>query len=212
MSKFRILAAAVVVSSVLLWAGEARAKRPVVIDPGHGGYDSGLIVNKLKEKDLALTISKALEARLVRAGVPVFLTRSVDHHLSISARVKRSISREPLVFISVHVSGSDGFAVYVSWYPERNLSTREYYSLSSRQMASLDQSKGLAALIEESLKAEFDTDIFHREMPLPVLNSIGAPAVMIEVPSFKFVDYTDGRVIEKIASAVANGILLYGAY
>lgn len=212
MAKITISAPAVLVLCVLLFAGTASAKRPVVVDPGHGGYDAGLIVNKHKEKDLVLTISKAIEARLVKAGVPVFLTRSVDRHLSISDRVKRTNRRDPLVFLSIHVSSSEGFAVYVSWYPDHELTTREYYSLSSRQMSFLDHSRGFATLMEEALKAAFQMDIFHREMPLPVLSSIGAPAVMIEIPSFKFLDYTDRQVIQRIATAVANGILIYGAY
>ena len=53
--------------------------KTVVIDPGHGGDDPGKIgVNKEKEKDVNLAISKKLFQVLNEQGYKVVLTRSED--------------------------------------------------------------------------------------------------------------------------------------
>ena len=50
----------------------------IVIDPGHGGEDSGAIGNNQYEKDYTLKISKYMYDRLRELGVPVTLTRDAD--------------------------------------------------------------------------------------------------------------------------------------
>lgn len=49
----------------------------VVLDPGHGGYDSGATGFGLLEKDLNLKESLYLKAELERCGISVGLTRQV---------------------------------------------------------------------------------------------------------------------------------------
>lgn len=53
----------------------------VVIDPGHGGSDSGALGNNLKEKDYNLMISKYMYDRFKELGIPVVLTRDSDKTL-----------------------------------------------------------------------------------------------------------------------------------
>ena len=55
---------------------EDRATRKVVIDPGHGGTDSGAVGNNMLEKDYNLQISKYMYDRFKELGVPVAITRS----------------------------------------------------------------------------------------------------------------------------------------
>jgi len=56
---------------------------------------------------------------------------------------------------------------------------------------------------------EFRTEIVRREMSLPILNSVGAPSVLIEVPSPKFMTY-DQQIRMRIENSIVNGLLLYG--
>ena len=65
------------------------ALKGIVIDPGHGGKDSGAVGNGIKEKDYALLISKYMYDRFKTLGVPVSLTRSSDITLSPKERVKK---------------------------------------------------------------------------------------------------------------------------
>lgn len=76
----------------------------VVIDPGHGGIDSGAVgPDGALEKDLTLRFAKALAARLRAGGkVEPVLTRDGDAFLSLTGRVALARRHEAALFISVH--------------------------------------------------------------------------------------------------------------
>lgn len=71
---------------------ELRALKGVVIDPGHGGTDSGATGNNQYEKDYTLKISKYMYDRLNELGIPVTLTRDTDITLSPTDRVNKILS------------------------------------------------------------------------------------------------------------------------
>lgn len=181
----------------------------IVIDPGHGGYDSGIKTPDSKEKDITLSIARQIKAIFRAEGRKAFLTRKVDRYLSFAERLSRAGRRAPDVFLSLHLSGSNDFAVYVTWYKkaEAELTLKQYYSLSSQQRRYLYESNLMSSFIEETLKKEFGLNVFHREMPLPVLDAISAPAVLIEIPS-KGINY-DYKMRRRMAYAIVIGVLFY---
>ena len=89
----------------------------VVIDPGHGGVDSGARGNGGLEKDYSLLISKYMYDRFRELGVPVYLTRDSDVTLNPSDRVEKVLSffgnNPNVVVISNHLNagGGDGAEV-----------------------------------------------------------------------------------------------------
>jgi len=91
-------------------AANTRTKKTfrVVIDPGHGGKDSGAIGPKgTKEKDITLKISKRLARELKkRKGVKVYITRSRDKSLTLEERSAFAIKKRADLFISIHVNAS----------------------------------------------------------------------------------------------------------
>jgi N-acetylmuramoyl-L-alanine amidase len=180
----------------------------VVIDPGHGGYDIGIRSTGAKEKEVTLALAKKTAEVLDILDRDVSLTRKIDHYLSIDERRTLAGREKPDVFLSYHLSDSDTFAVYVMWYAEkdRDLSIQQYYSISSRQRRYIHESGILAAVLEEALWKEFGKEVYHREMSLPALSSIGAPAVLIEFPS-RGIDYKEE--LERVASAIAVALLNY---
>jgi N-acetylmuramoyl-L-alanine amidase len=66
-------------SAFLHHSGPALAGKRIVIDPGHGGDDPGIVVPdgplRWTEADLAFDLASRLEGRLAAAGVQVYLTR-----------------------------------------------------------------------------------------------------------------------------------------
>lgn len=81
----------------------------VVLDPGHGGNDTGAIgPDGVKEKDLTLPISKKIAAELKKQieGVQVYLTRNEDKTLDLGERVKFANKKKADYFISVHANAS----------------------------------------------------------------------------------------------------------
>jgi N-acetylmuramoyl-L-alanine amidase len=180
----------------------------IVIDPGHGGYEAGIIAGGIKEKDIALDLARQVEDILRGLRKKVYLTRKVDQYLSIGDRISRANRRMPDMLISLHMSNSEHFAVYMIWYETKDeeLTLKQYYSLLSRQRRYVTKSGELAGIFEDVLKDGFDASVYHREMFLPLLASIGAPAVLVEIPS-KEMDYAEQ--LHRIATAIVIGVLTY---
>lgn len=74
----------------------------VVIDPGHGGHDTGASGRNSKEKDIALKISLRLRDKLKANGVKVVLTRSTDKFIPLYERIGLANKVKAHLFISVH--------------------------------------------------------------------------------------------------------------
>ncbi len=82
-------------------------KYTVVIDPGHGGKDTGAIYYGVKEKDINLSIAKKLYAYLERDGrFKVYLTRSGDYFVSLADRQKFTAKVGADLFISIHANAN----------------------------------------------------------------------------------------------------------
>ena len=105
---------------------EDRATKKIVIDPGHGGTDSGATGNNMLEKDYNLLISKYMYDRFKELGVPVAITREEDVTLSPTDRVNDILSKfgnsSDVIVISNHVNSGGGEGAEVI-YALRNSDT-----------------------------------------------------------------------------------------
>jgi N-acetylmuramoyl-L-alanine amidase len=81
----------------------------VVIDPGHGGVDSGRIgPGGLKEKDVVLAVSRRLASELALRGYEVRMTRTSDTLVSLAHRPQMANQwrgNRPGLFLSIHANG-----------------------------------------------------------------------------------------------------------
>ncbi len=86
-----------------------RAFKPViVIDPGHGGHDSGAMKNGAVEKDITLAFSKLLAKKLNETGrYKVLLTRDEDVFIPLGERVEFGEQHKAALFIAVHCDYAD---------------------------------------------------------------------------------------------------------
>lgn len=87
------------------------AERPltIVLDPGHGGSDTGAIgPDGVEEKDLTLAISKKTASELKKrfTGARVYLTRDDDRTLTLDERVRFANRKRADYFISIHANAS----------------------------------------------------------------------------------------------------------
>jgi N-acetylmuramoyl-L-alanine amidase len=115
-------------------AARALTGQTVVIDPGHGGADHGVIGGHgLREKDYTLALSLRL-AQLLRAeGCRVRLTRERDERVGTYARAELADAARADFFLSLHLAAhpspeAHGAACY---YFERN----HYFSEHGRRIA-----------------------------------------------------------------------------
>ncbi len=187
---------------------EAAELEIFVIDPGHGGYDAGIKTPSIKEKDVTLSLARQLKDILEGLDREVILTRKIDLFQSIEQRRTIANRSGAGVFLSLHLSDSGAFSVYTAWYEkkDRELSLKEYYSISSRQRRFLYESGMVSADLADAIKEVLGAEVHRREMPLPVLSSIGTPAVLIEVPSLG-VNYEEEML--RVASSIVLGLLKY---
>jgi N-acetylmuramoyl-L-alanine amidase len=86
----------------------AKAFKPIiVIDPGHGGHDSGAMKNGAVEKEVVLAFSKALKDKLEKTGrYKVMMTRDSDVFVELGERVSYAERHNANLFIAVHADYS----------------------------------------------------------------------------------------------------------
>jgi N-acetylmuramoyl-L-alanine amidase len=92
-------------------AADLRAStRTIVIDPGHGGTETGAIgPGGVTEKELTLVLARDLEARLTqRLQLRVVLTRNDDAKLPLDARTAIANQNKADLFVSLHLNSSLG--------------------------------------------------------------------------------------------------------
>ena len=85
--------------------GNRRGNRKLVVmlDPGHGGEDSGAIgPSGLREKDVVLSIAREAKREMERLGYQVYMTRNEDVFIPLGVRVAKARSRKADIFISIH--------------------------------------------------------------------------------------------------------------
>jgi N-acetylmuramoyl-L-alanine amidase len=125
---------------------EATAIPPptVILDPGHGGAESGAVgPNGLAEKTVNLAISKFAAEELNKAGVATLLTHPADYRMTLVARTKLVTALKPKAFVSVHHNADpDG--------PHDGPGSETYYQIASNTAA---DSKRLAGLLYEEITA-----------------------------------------------------------
>lgn len=86
---------------------EVKAFDTVIIDPGHGGRDSGGASRYGRESTYNLAVARLLKDRLLRRGFKkVVLTRNSDIFLSLSQRVAIANKYSNAIFISIHFNSA----------------------------------------------------------------------------------------------------------
>jgi N-acetylmuramoyl-L-alanine amidase len=102
-------------------AADGDARPLVVLDPGHGGIDSGTKSGSGQdEKDVVLAFGLALRDKLLKSGkYRVAMTRSDDTFIPLTERVQFARARKAALFISIHADSiprSEGQAEGASVY------------------------------------------------------------------------------------------------
>ncbi len=100
--------------AVIRSASSHAAARPrVVIDPGHGGIDPGMVSPWVREEDVTLDVGLRVRDLLRAKGVDVVMTRDTDHHLSadkatdLDMRSNLAKTDKVAAYISIHVNAGD---------------------------------------------------------------------------------------------------------
>ncbi len=146
----------------------------IVIDPGHGGKDTGAIGYKgIREKDVVLAISKAIAKKLKAAvNAHIFLTRENDTFLSLGKRDDIAIAKKADMFLSIHANAAarkeaNGIEIYYLNDTDDEASNRLAARENKGSQTSLsDMKKILSTLIQT------DSTVFSRRLAIYVKEAL----------------------------------------
>ncbi len=226
------------------WASSSEPLSPlgpvvVVIDPGHGGGDSGAVSQGVVEKDLNLDVGRRIAQCLTARGVKVRLTREDDHFISLEERVRTGNAQPGAVFVSIHFNDASGDGRVAM---NRASGIETFYSANKAMSASAGgwmwaslfgagakadpvaardvelwsarEGESLAQSIQGALVATTAaTDRGIKERSLYVTRRVRGPSVLVEGG---FVSHPaeakrlgDPAYRQKLADAIADGIVKY---
>jgi N-acetylmuramoyl-L-alanine amidase len=179
----------------------------IVIDPGHGGSDTGAAHNGLTEKALNLDISKRLRAILVARGWQVKMTRDTDTdvfapngsaHDELQARCDVANNAGARMFVSVHINSYTDAAL--------NGTTTYFYKYSDRALAdAVHRRLASVGTADKGVRKEEFYVIHHTTMPATLIEtaflSNASDASLLKSPAF----------LQRVAVAIADGLGEYAS-
>ena len=182
----------------------------IVIDPGHGGHDTGTIgPNGLEEKDLVLDVGRRLGKMLeTRLGAKVVYTRKGDTFIPLETRTAVANQARADLFVSIHANSShDAAARGVETYYLNFTSSPEALEVAARENAvseksiyelqdlvkkialkeKIEESREFAGDVQESLhsglasKSPAIRDRGVKKAPFIVLIGANMPSILAEI-------------------------------
>ncbi|NFV12577.1 hypothetical protein FDG09_06475 [Clostridium sporogenes] len=178
--------------------------KTVVVDAGHGGYDSGAVgPTGIKEKDVTLKVALKLGKILENNGVKVIYTRTSDNvswpsneSQDLAARVAIANSNKTDLYVSIHTNSFNGSANGTETY---------YYDGSAK-------GKETAEKVQKELVNSIG--LYDRGVKTAgyyVLKNTISPSILVELG---FIDNRNEEILlnsdwfqQKCAEAIAKGIL-----
>lgn len=169
----------------------------ICIDPGHGGIDSGALINSVAESRITLEIALKLNEILSYWDrFETILTRSKDEYLSLPQRVSIANDAEASIFLSIHINSFfkpdvDGIETYYSEsnpaskpfaditqknliyntdYKDRKVKTADYYVIKHTRMPSILVELGF--LSNRQTREDLQTDSVQFIMAFSLAQSI----------------------------------------
>ena len=203
----------------------------IVIDPGHGGQDSGAVSPLGKqEKAVTLELALALKATL-ESRYRVALTRTDDYRLASHARAALANQLEADVLISLHTGGSfvrqtSGTTIlyydieHTQYTDEPGKTEGQTSTITqparweSLQIRHISQSSKLAQAVKRQLLARPNPGTCRiAKAPLAVLEGADMPAIMIEIGYLtnptQAKTLSDPDTLNAIAKSISRGIELF---
>lgn len=184
---------------------DLQPKKVIVIDPGHGGKDTGAIgTNNIQEKDVVLRIANEilrLNKTLLNDSFEVYSTRYNDTLISLSERGRLSNALEADVFVSLHCNASStsskGMDVYVHNASESEMRIKESIAI------------GLSVLEESTLKLGFKKrGIQFANFQVLRDNIPFCPSILVEMGFVTNTDEADYFLKSRNIRAMALAILM----
>jgi len=202
--------------------GTSKPFAVVILDPGHGGQDSGAMCAGVMEKDLTLDVARRVDRLLDSEGIATLMTRLGDSYVSLADRAAFGNRVNDGIFISIHFNEDNkpvasGVETYYAAHQLNSGSTfASWLPFFSRPPSNSPkpESQSLAGFIQEALVARTRSiDRGTQAKQFFVIANVTSPAVLIEGGFITNKDELSKLVSEdyrdQLAAAVADGVLRY---
>lgn len=192
----------------------ANASKGIVIDPGHGGYDPGVVLYDLVEKDLCLDIANRVDNYLKWSKYSTIMTRKSDIALHQFSRKGSTLKRKDLN-TRVRTINYSGAKLYVSIHVNSSMHTKTqngtivYYNPQNKQSKAL--AENIQTTVNNIILKHYKRN---SQKPQPanfyILRNSNIPGVLIETAFIT--NYTDRMLLRsttfknKLAKAISEGI------
>lgn len=197
-------------------AGAQQNRYTVLIDPAHGGDEAGVIVDKLREKDLTLNLALLVRQEAQKsANFQVHLTRDADRTMTMLERSRSVGSLQPDCILSLHINAgfgkkASGYEVYFPGF--RQSATGEGdSSIILKDMEKnrhLNNSVRLAQQIQAGLETVFPRKGRGlREGPNPLLDAMALPGLIVEVGFATQAEDREKMTDEEMQKAIARALV-----
>ena len=198
----------------------------IVLDPGHGGKDTGAINKRLglREKDLALEVAHKLKRKLGALGYQVLMTRETDKFIELEDRPAFANKVKADLFVSIHfnsvsntsVEGIETFVMSPKGQPSTRNSKRHRSDAISHAGNANDTWNLIAGYtLQKELINTFknQTDRGVKRARFAVLRDAKVPALLLELGFVSH--YATARAlkssnqVEALAECLKTGIFEY---
>lgn len=203
----------------------------IVLDPAHGGTDTGARGEAAIEKDLVLDFARMARAELESQGFHVVMTRNDDSNPSYADRAAIANAYRNAIFISFHVSSTGTLGTVHTYFyqfgtlpagpadadnAKLNSAAAHASALVSwedAQLAHVDASERLANALQAQFAQQFGgSPSLANPAAVRELRSVNAPAVAIEVASISTRDPNSlAALAGPLAVAVMRGLQAFRA-
>lgn len=194
----------------------------VILDPGHGGQDSGAMAGNVLEKDLTFDIAARVDRLLGSQGIPTLLTRTGDSYVSLTDRAKLINRADHAIVVSIHFNDGprpevSGIETYFAAQQTTGAPTIASWLPFLQKIGNFRpnvESQSLAQFIQEQLVTH--TQAINRGTKAEqfyVLANVRHPAVLVEggflTNKNEIGKLADTNYREQLAVAISDGILKY---
>jgi len=181
--------------------GDGRlAGKVVVVDPGHGGHDSGTQASGYREKDFTLAIGTILGQKLIDEGATVIMTRTTDVFVPLDDRPALANRNHADFFISVHINSNeldDTASGTITFYHSQDPICQLMADCIEREVVKVNGIGGMGTWS--------DTKVHHSGFA--VLRGAKMPAVLIECGFLNTAKDRAKMLTDDFKIAVASGIV-----
>jgi N-acetylmuramoyl-L-alanine amidase len=199
-------------------ASSGRKTVIVMLDPGHGGKDKGLVFAQGQEKSLTLELARAVKrlAAKKESGLSIAFTREKDQSLSLDERAAITNSAGATLYLSIHAGAGKDMRVYVLELDSQHRpggvsggrrdfigfeteSEQQQMFWGRQQAVHIQESNSLGRRLIQQMTGRADAEPI--QAPLAALGAVDAAAAVVEIGAE--LDRT------KTAEAIVKGIEQY---